>query len=162
MWAITVNFAAIKLVFLSHFAQNKYLLTGIMKPADYLGWNQISTIIFFTGMFAVNNMQKKTQKGLLWQNLVCLQKMPVTGTRHKSHNLSSDLTASPPFAFLKPYQLTSFYQLQKLFDEQSPFMGLKQYLLQMWEWLSLYSFRFQNNSFLFGLDWSVRLGPSVS
>ena len=34
MWVITVKFAAIKLVFLSHFARNKYLLTRIMKPVD--------------------------------------------------------------------------------------------------------------------------------
>ena len=107
MWPITVNFAAIKLVFLSHFAQNKYLLTRIMKPADHLGWNQIFTITFLSFSPPHNlwiiHMYKKTKyiKGLLWQHLVCLQKMPVTGTRHNSHNPSSELTASP-FAFQKP------------------------------------------------------------
>lgn len=107
MWLMAVNFAAIKLVFLSHFAQDKYLLTRIMKPADHLGWNQIFTITFLSfspphyNLWIIHMKKTKYIKGLLWQHLVCLQKMPVTGTRHKSHNLSSDLTASH-FASQKP------------------------------------------------------------
>lgn len=54
--------------------------------------------------------EDKVHKRLLWQHLVCLQKMPVTGTRHKSHNLSSDLTVSNciSFCFSKTSQLRLF------------------------------------------------------